>query len=480
MASVEIPTLIRHRGQEVRGFMEETMRLYSEGKIKEPWPLNINTYANLEESFRNLQSGKHIRKSVFVPVEDAIVPVVPQPAVPPRFKGDASYVLSGGLGGIGRSVAFWMASHGAKTIILLSRSGAASQAAQDTTRKLEGRGVSVHVFTCDVTDKARLETVIAECKAKLPPIKGCVQGAMVIADKIFENMDHAQFRAATKPKVQGSWNLHTCLPRDMDFFVLLSSVVGLVGNRGQANYSAGNTYQDALAAHRVSLGLPATSLNIGTLLTVGYFAENRASLLTTGKTVASLLNIVREEEIHSMIEYHLDPKAYADRPTQIASALSTAKEYMSRGMPSPSWLYSPLFTQLNATSSANAALLGGGDGDMEMAIASSMASAATLTDAIALVTDAIRTKISKLLSIPLENIDPSKSVSSNGVDSLVAVEFRVWLAKVVGADIPLLDIMGTMPIEGAAGLSGKVANFSHHIPIGLKHGETNGESKEEK
>lgn len=480
MASVEIPTLIRHRPREVRHFMDETMRLYSEGKIKEAWPLNINNYSHLEESFRTLQSGKHIGKSVLVPNDNDVVPVVPQPQVPPRFKTDASYVLSGGLGGIGRSIALWMASRGAKNIIFVSRSGAASPAAQETTRELERRGVKVRVFACDVTEKARLEKIIAECKSSLPPIKGCVQGAMVIADKIFENMSHEKFRTATGPKIQGSWNLHSCLPRDMDFFVLLSSVVGLVGNRGQANYSAGNTYQDALAAYRVSLDLPGTSLNIGTLLTVGYFADNRALLLTTGQTVASLLNFVREEEIHSMIEYHLDPKGNPGKPTQIASALSTAEEYMSRGMPSPSWLYSPLFTQLNATSSANASALGGGDSDFEMGVAASLGSATSLPDAIALVSDAIRTKISKLLSISLENIDPSKSVSSNGVDSLVAVEFRVWLAKVMGADIPLLDIMGTMPIEGATGLSGKVANISNHVPISLKYAENSGgEPKEE-
>jgi hypothetical protein len=80
--------------------------------------------------------------------------------------------------------------------------------------------------------------------------------------------------AAARPKVQASWNLHEALPKDLDFFILLSSSSGMVGNRGQANYCAGNSYQDALARHRVLIGLKATSLDLGTILSVGFIAEN--------------------------------------------------------------------------------------------------------------------------------------------------------------------------------------------------------------
>src|SRR5271169_5260152 len=80
--------------------------------------------------------------------------------------------------------------------------------------------------------------------------------------------------AALRPKVNGSWNLHTLLPKDMDFFVMLSSSAGIVGSRGQGNYSAGNTYQDALAHYRVSRNLPAATIDLGMILGVGYVAEN--------------------------------------------------------------------------------------------------------------------------------------------------------------------------------------------------------------
>lgn len=241
--------------------------------------------------------------------------------------------------------------------------------------------------------------------------------------------------------------------------------VPFVGNRGQANYAAGNTYQDALAAHRVSLGLPAISLDLGTLLSIGYVAENRQSLGHVTH-VASLLGSVREEEIHSMIEYCLEPTGTSSkRPIQIASALTTAAQYRARGMPAPSWMHMPLFTQLASTSSATTTGPGGEDSDSGLNITSLLGSATSLDDAAATVADAIRTKLSKLLNISIENIDPSKSVSSNGGDSLVAVEFRTWLAKVVAADVPLLDILGTMPITG---LSAKVVSVSKLVSGHLK------------
>ncbi|KAF3481104.1 uncharacterized protein GIQ15_03863 [Arthroderma uncinatum] len=467
MASVELPTINRYRPLTAKRLFAKIINLWSEGKIKEPYPLNLFSYSQLEEAFRVMQSGKGMGKTVLVPSPDDIVPVVPQPLVLPTLSGDASYVLSGGLGGIGRSVALWMSSRGAKSLIFLSRSGEASPDAQKTIETLKGRGVKVQVFACDVTDKDRVAAVLKQCEETLPPIKGCVQGAMVIADKIFENMTLKKFQTGTRPKVQGSWNLHRHLPRDMDFFIMLSSVNGLVGNRGQANYAAGNTFQDALAAHRVSLGLPGTSLDLGALLSVGYVAQNRERL-TSGQTVAGLLGSVREDEIHSMIERNLEPQEYNDRPTQIASAISTAQEYVVRGMPAPSWMYMPLFTHLSSKSSVHHGTLGVEQDQDGLNIAGALASATSSADVITVISDAIRDKLSKLLSISVENIDSNKSVSSNGVDSLVAVEFRVWLAKVVGADVPLLDIMSSMPIAGLTGLAAKAAVLSNQIPANLK------------
>jgi short-subunit dehydrogenase len=82
--------------------------------------------------------------------------------------------------------------------------------AQETLRELEEQGVTVSVFACDISDKNRLAAVLKDCEEKLPPIKGCIQASMVLKDKMFENMSYEEFRAATKPKVQGSWNLMLC------------------------------------------------------------------------------------------------------------------------------------------------------------------------------------------------------------------------------------------------------------------------------
>ncbi|EFR04190.1 hypothetical protein MGYG_07197 [Nannizzia gypsea CBS 118893] len=467
LASVELPTINRYKPLTAKRLFSQIIHLWSEGKIKEPYPLNTISYEQLEEAFRVMQSGKGMGKTVLMPKSDDIVPVVPQPQALPTLKGYASYVLSGGLGGIGRSVALWMASRGAKNLIFLSRSGPSSVDAQETIEALESRGVRVKAFACDVTDKERVAAVLKTCEETLPPIKGCIQGAMVIADKMFENMTLEKFQTATRPKVQGSWNLHCLLPKDLDFFIMLSSVNGLIGNRGQANYAAGNTFQDALAAHRVSLGLPGTSLNLGALLTVGYVAQNRERL-TSGQTVAGLLGSVREDEIHSMIERHITPDGYDTRPIQVASAISTAQQYAVRGMPAPSWMYMPLFTHLASKSSASSGALGGEHDQDGLNIIGELASAASSVEVTAVISDAIRQKLSKLLSISVENIDPNKSVSSNGVDSLVAVEFRVWLAKVVGADVPLLDIISSMPIAGPTGLAAKTAILSNQVAASLK------------
>ena len=90
---------------------------------------------------------------------------------------------------------------------------------------------------------------------------------------MFKNMPSESLNAALRPKVQGSWNLHQ-LPKGMDFFVLLSSYAGIIGGLGQANYASGNTYQDALARHRVAHGEKAVALDLGIVESVGMVFEH--------------------------------------------------------------------------------------------------------------------------------------------------------------------------------------------------------------
>lgn len=275
---------------------------------------------------------------------------------------------------------------------------------------------------------------------------------------MFENMSYDDFQTAVLPKVQGSWNLHEYLPRTMDFFVMLSSATGILGNRSQANYAAGNTYQDCLARYRISQNLPATSIDLGTVLSVGYVAEHRENMTT----LANVLEVIREDEIHTLLEYVIDPRCKHEQGperAQLVVGLTTAEYLRQRGVPPLSYLSYPLFTHLNTTSVSHRH--NKGEDPAHLAVVA-LPYATTKEEAVTIVRDGIRHKLASLLAIPVDNIDSNKSVSSNGVDSLVAMEFRTWLVKDLGAEVPLLEIMGT---ESLATVSEKAATVSKLVKL---------------
>src|SRR5436190_2184531 len=124
---------------------------------------------------------------------------------------------------------------------------------------------------------------------------------------MFVNMTYQQYQVAVGPKVRGSWGLQDFLDKDLDFFVMLSSITSTVGNRGQANYPAGNAYQDALARQLVSRGVKAVSINLGTIKSVGYVAENYERVQKRGEIVTQW-DEISKKQLHSIIEYHIDPR----------------------------------------------------------------------------------------------------------------------------------------------------------------------------
>lgn len=457
MTSVELPTMMRHKPHLITDLMTKTFDLYVQGHIGESRPTKVMSFAQIPDGFRILQSGKGTGKMVFVPSPEDVVPIVP--LQPPTFKveDNAAYVLAGGLGGIGRSLARWMAGKGARHLVFLSRSGKLAGDAVDMVSELEQKGCESHVYACDVSDTDRMREVFEECQRTLPPIKGCIQGSMVLEDGMFENMTHSAFMAAVKPKVNGSWNLHNLLPKDMDFFVQLSSAAGVLGNRAQANYGAGNTFQDALTRHRLANGLVCSTINLGTVLSVGYVAE-KAKLAQMQQIHGAVHEVIREEDLHTLIEYLVDPRSGLDETTaQLVSGMTSASAFRQAGMPVPTYLNSPLCTHLRAEHNTGAAGARSSASDAIFKIQAQLAAATTVEEAAAVALEGVRTKLSSLLATPIDNINPAKSVSSNGIDSLIAMEFRAFLVKDLGADIPLLEITGGASV---AALSVKIASAS--------------------
>lgn len=163
------------------------------------------------------------------------------------------------------------------------------------------------------------------------------------------------FYAAIKPKVHGSWNLHHLLPKNLDFFILLSSQSGACESPGQANYACGNTYQDALARHRVAKGEKAVSLDLGVMLESGYVAEH-PEVMAGMKAFGHLP--VRETELLALLDYHCDP-ALPPLPklkSQVIIGLNIPSARLGDNVDRAFWLSRPqyrILRQMNPTVAAS-------------------------------------------------------------------------------------------------------------------------------
>jgi NAD(P)-dependent dehydrogenase (short-subunit alcohol dehydrogenase family)/acyl carrier protein len=187
-----------------------------------------------------------------------------------RLRSDATYLVTGGFGGMGLMVAQWMVERGARNLVLAGRSGASSDEARAVVRKLEREGVSVTVAQLDVSCEEEVRNLLSDMGQTLPPLHGVVHAAGIFDDRVLLRHDRERFARVMAPKVNGAWNLHR-LTSDLplDFFVLFSSAAAFLGLMGLGNYTAANAFLDALAHYRRSRGLPALCIDWGGWTRVG-------------------------------------------------------------------------------------------------------------------------------------------------------------------------------------------------------------------
>lgn len=199
---------------------------------------------------------------------------VPPEAETVTVHAHGSYLITGGLGGLGLQVARWLSEKGARHVILTSRRGVLDQAQQAIVTQLQQNGTNVVIARADVAAAADVAQLLAEIKQNQPPLRGIVHAAGVIEDGILRQQRWDQFERVLLPKVAGAWYLHNHLRDEaLDFVVYFSSIASSLGSAGQGNYAAANAFMDALAGYRRAKGLPALSLNWGPWAEVGMAAR---------------------------------------------------------------------------------------------------------------------------------------------------------------------------------------------------------------
>ncbi|KAH3271265.1 hypothetical protein KXW55_001457 [Aspergillus fumigatus] len=440
LASLDVPTLLRRRGPDIHRILGEVTRLH------------------VQDAFRFLQTGAHMGKVVLPAGPEEVVPVVPRPkgiTPRPRLRSDASYLVVGGVGGIGRSIAHWLVDHGAQNLILLSRSAGDLDLAQNQNaegalfvRELRAAGCRVKPVSCDIALASSLAKALRACEDEgLPPVRGVIQGAMLLRDAIFEQMTLADWKSGLAPKLNGSWNLHTEFSTrgGLDFFVMLSSVSGVIGIASQTNYAAGGSYEDALARWRQARGLPGVSIDLGPISDIGYVSQEAkvAERLRKDGDFAMLDEEIVLRALNAAVLY---PLGTSSRP-QLVVGLNSE--------PGPQWnpaggsqlgrdaRFLHLRPRRKASPHGKAA-----DGGADSSKAASLIGAA------------IASKLADIFMAPVTEIDLSKPPAHFGVDSLIAVELRNMLVLQAAADISIFNLLQTPSL---AALAASVAEKSRHV-----------------
>lgn len=271
-AAVDLAGLMVRRPEKFAAVFASFWELVADGRI-ERLPVLPYRFADAAEALREMSHGNHIGKFVLTG-PDSVAAVAPEAMPQGRFRADGSYLLTGGLGALGLSLAEFMADRGAGALALVSRSAPGAQAAA-TIERLRERGVRVQTYACDVADEAAVARTLAGLRAQMPPLRGVVHTAGVLDDATVLNARPEQIERVLAPKVDGSRNLDAATAADpLDFFVMFSSAAALIGNAGQAAYAAANAFMDSLAEARRRRGLPGLSVQWGPFAEIGLAAED--------------------------------------------------------------------------------------------------------------------------------------------------------------------------------------------------------------
>ncbi|MEL6385649.1 MAG: SDR family NAD(P)-dependent oxidoreductase, partial [Cyanobacteria bacterium J06626_18] len=432
---VSLPALCQEQPELVQSMLQDLMAQFQSGTLR-PLPQTVFPFTEVAQAFRTMQRAQHVGKLVVMQdreqgignreqesiqsskfkVQNSSIRLPSHPSAQLRFHPNATYLITGGTGGLGLQVADWMIGCGARHLVLVSRRNPTAEV-QEQIRGLTSQGVTVETVQADVSDRQALTSVLYRIAASPYPLRGIVHAAGVLCDGQLEQLSWAQFELVLVPKVQGAWNLHQ-LTRDLplDCFVLFSSAASLLGTPGQANHAAANAFLDALARYRQAQGLPGLSLNWGAWSEVGSALQYQRSNALTGLAGVGL--IAPEVGLQQLEQLWTQPAA------QIGVVPIQWTAFLRQG----NLQQSPFLEAFHQTCD---------EGKRERQAAFQQQLAATPKDRQrALLETHVCSLISQILGFAPEALDRRKGFFDLGLDSLTAMELKNSLQASLGCSLP--------------------------------------------
>lgn len=311
-----------------------------------------------------------------------------------------------------------------------------------------GIGKVLTSLCSDVTSCNSIRTLYREICQTLPPIAGVAQGAMVLQDTPTRDMSFENISSVLKPKVDGSKYLNELFQENtLDFFVFFSSMTGLVGNMGQSNYAAANTFMCALARQRREKGLAASVVNIGVIIGVGYVTREVSHADQKNLRKGGYMWMSERDFHHIFAE-----AVVAGRPDSgIDPELSTGLRRIDPEDPyQPIWYNNPIFSKyilqkVVATARETSASFG-------PSINARLQAAKNETQISTIIQDCFIIQLQILLGVAADDrsasqIMPDSRTDELGIDSLIAVEIRSWFLKNLNVNVPVLKILSGVTIR---------------------------------
>lgn len=266
-------------------------------------------------------------------------------------------------------------------------------------------------------------------------------------DILFEKMSFDNYKNVTQSKVTGAWNLHNCLSKtDLDFFIMLSSVSGIIGNKGQAAYAAANTFMNAFAQFRMGQGCPATAIDLAAVSDVGYLAENTERREVVMGSMGS--EGISELELHALIAAAIDKRMLNSCSNHCITGLDIAP-----GSHAPYWMRETKFSSIRPSLETPAKSTG------KILLRQSLKQASSLEEAEGLVYSGLVDKVSAILMIDKDDIDGRQPIAAYGLDSLVAVEIRNWITRETDASLQILELLSSSSLISLSQLVVKKSAF---------------------